>query len=157
MPGVTRARIAARTSFPWSALVAVAFWGASFVAVRIALQAFTPTGLVTLRLLVGSTLLGLLLRLRGGALLPARSDLPRCIVLGVQRGGLPAVGAGLVIHGAIRVGLLSLRLLVQCACLARRPLRYHGVPRLAQSPHSGSSIEPAPARRPALPQKSCSS
>ena len=105
MPGGTRARTAARAGFPWSALVAVAFWGASFVAVRIALQAFTPTGLVTLRLIVGSALLGLLLRLRGGALLPAGSDLPRCIVLGVVLGvHLVIQAVGLQFTTAVNTG-----------------------------------------------------
>jgi drug/metabolite transporter (DMT)-like permease len=64
-------------------LFAVAVWGASFVATRIALQSFSPFGLVAARLLAGTLLLGVLIRARGGRVLPVRADLPACTLLGV--------------------------------------------------------------------------
>ncbi len=64
-------------------LFAVTVWGASFVATRIALESFSPFGLVAFRLLAAAFLLGIVLRARGGRLLPARADLPVCLLLGV--------------------------------------------------------------------------
>jgi drug/metabolite transporter (DMT)-like permease len=66
-----------------AAVLAVGFWGASFVATRVALESFTPPGLVASRLLVGMGLLGLLLRLRGGPLLPEMEDRRRCLLMGL--------------------------------------------------------------------------
>ena len=68
---------------PWKGLFAIVVWGASFVATRIALECFSPFGLVASRLLAGVLLLGVLVRLRGGAWSPARADWPRCVLLGV--------------------------------------------------------------------------
>jgi len=76
-----------RSLLPWSALLAVAIWGMSFVATRIALEAFTPVGLVVTRMLVGALLLLLVLARRGGPLLPARADRAHCLLLGLILGG----------------------------------------------------------------------
>ena len=65
------------------ALIAVAVWGASFVAVQVALEAFTPLGLVAARLLLGGALLLLLQRLTAGPLLPEREDRSATLWLGV--------------------------------------------------------------------------
>ncbi|MBU0617248.1 MAG: DMT family transporter [Planctomycetes bacterium] len=64
-------------------LFAVTVWGASFVATRIALESFNPFGLVAFRLLAAALLLGIVIRARGGRLLPTRADLPVCLLLGV--------------------------------------------------------------------------
>ncbi len=77
---------APRFALSFRALVAIALWGASFVAVRVALDRFTPVGLCALRLVVGSALLAALVRARGAALLPRREDRPRCVLLGVVLG-----------------------------------------------------------------------
>lgn len=66
-----------------SALLAVGFWGASFVATRVALESFTPAGLVASRLLVGAVFLALLLRLSEGPILPEREDRRSCLILGL--------------------------------------------------------------------------
>lgn len=63
-------------------LLAVIVWGASFAATRVALDVLTPFGLVAVRLWAGALLLALVLRLRGGALLRIRRDMPVCLFLG---------------------------------------------------------------------------
>ena len=71
------------------ALVAVTFWGLSFVATRVALEGgFAPLGLVTLRLVLGIALLLGLQRIgprsrRGRGFLPVRADRARCALLGL--------------------------------------------------------------------------
>jgi drug/metabolite transporter (DMT)-like permease len=72
----------------WSgkALFAVAVWGASFVATRIACESFTPTGLVASRLVVAAIFLAVLAGREGGPFLPARGDLPTCLLLGLVLG-----------------------------------------------------------------------
>ncbi len=103
--GVSHPQDQFSASFPWRALITVAIWGASFVAIRVALTAFTPTGLVALRLVVGSSLLGLLMRARRGRWLPARADLGRCVLLGVVLGGHLLIQAvGLQYTTAIHTG-----------------------------------------------------
>ena len=78
------------------ALLAVAVWGASFVAIQVALGAFTPMGLVSARLLGGTTLLVALLRLRGEPLLPSAP----------ARRTVLALGAVLAVHMTLQaVGL----------------------------------------------------
>lgn len=90
---------------PLAALVAVLLWGASFVATRRALASFTPFGLVFLRLLLGTPLLWLALRARGGALLPRREDRPRVLVLGLLLAAHLAIQAfGLLYTSAIHTG-----------------------------------------------------
>jgi len=64
-------------------LIAVAVWGASFVATRMALATLNPLGLVAARLLMGAALLALVIRARGGRLWPVRRDVPACVFLGV--------------------------------------------------------------------------
>jgi drug/metabolite transporter (DMT)-like permease len=80
------------------ALAAVAVWGASFVAIKVALEGFTPLGLVAARMLLGAALLGSIQKLRGGALLPSAKSRPRVLALGVI----------LAVHMALQaVGLLT--------------------------------------------------
>ena len=69
--------------WPFSALFAVTVWGASFVASKLALEGFTPTGLVALRLIMGAGVLWFVLALRGGPLLPAKQDRARTVLLGL--------------------------------------------------------------------------
>ncbi len=64
------------------ALSCVAVWGASFVATRIALETVTPVGLVALRFSMGTALLAILIKLRGGSMLPQSRDMPVCAALG---------------------------------------------------------------------------
>jgi drug/metabolite transporter (DMT)-like permease len=63
-------------------LFAVSVWGASFVATRIALESFSPFGLIAFRLLAAAVLLGIVVRARGGRMLPAPADRPVCLLLG---------------------------------------------------------------------------
>ncbi len=69
----------------WSgkALFTVTVWGLSFVATRIALESFTPAGLVAIRLVVASAVLLALARRAGRPLLPASRDLRICLFLGL--------------------------------------------------------------------------
>jgi drug/metabolite transporter (DMT)-like permease len=69
-------------ALPVKGLGAVTIWGASFVATRVALRALDPFALVAVRLLAGAALLALVVRVRSGRLLPARSDLPVGVLLG---------------------------------------------------------------------------
>lgn len=64
-------------------LLAIAVWGASFVATRIALESLTPYGIVAVRLLAGTLLLALVVRLRRGRLVPLRPDVGVCVFLGL--------------------------------------------------------------------------
>lgn len=68
------------------ALLATVLWGCSFIAVRMALDAFTPVGLVWMRNAIAAVLLLGLLRLRGEALLPQRADRPLVAGLGLLMG-----------------------------------------------------------------------
>ncbi len=63
-------------------LIAVVLWGASFVFTRKALASFNPFGLISLRLIAGTALLVVVLKLFRKPLLPERSDRPVCVVLG---------------------------------------------------------------------------
>ncbi len=95
----------ARRFPPLEALVAMLFWGASFVAVAEALESFPPFRLVALRLALGSAFLSLLLGLRGGPFLPERPDRARCFWLGVLLGAHVAIQAhGLVYTSASHSG-----------------------------------------------------
>ena len=90
---------------PWTGVAAVAAWGLSFVATRVALEGFTPAGLVTARLVVGSALLAALLRRRGETLLPRREDRLRCALLGAVLGGhILLQTVGLRFTTAVRTG-----------------------------------------------------
>jgi len=68
------------------ALLATVLWGCSFIAVRIALDAATPAGLVWMRNALAALLLFGLLRLRGGAFLPQPGDRLRVAGLGLLMG-----------------------------------------------------------------------
>lgn len=91
--------------FSLRGLFAIAVWGASFVATRIALESFSPCGLAAFRLLTAGVLLGVVIRARGGRLLPARADLPICLLLGVTLAAHMVVQAyGLRYTSAINTG-----------------------------------------------------
>ncbi len=91
----------------WSgkALFAVFVWGASFVATRIALESFTPVGLVAVRMVLGAAVLvaaGIVTR---RSILPAASDLPVALLLGALLGGHSLIQAiGLRYTSAINAG-----------------------------------------------------
>ncbi len=86
-------------------LSAVLVWGASFIATRFALEAFTPFGLVATRLSAGCLLLGLTLRVTGMPLLPDRRDWPTCLLLGfVLTAHLAVQATGLLFTSAIHTG-----------------------------------------------------
>jgi drug/metabolite transporter (DMT)-like permease len=97
-----------RSKWSGKALFAVAIWGASFVATRIALQSFTPMGLVALRLLAAVVVLSLAAAAMKKQLFARRKDLPICFFLGgvlalhqyIQAEGLTttsAINAGWII------------------------------------------------------------
>ncbi len=92
-------------SFPWLGLLAVLFWGASFVAIRIALEAYSPAGLVSLRLVLATVFLGAVSRWKGRALLPEPADRKRCLLLGaILSGHMLLQTHGLVYTSAIHTG-----------------------------------------------------
>jgi drug/metabolite transporter (DMT)-like permease len=62
--------------------ITVALWGSAFAVIRIALDGFAPTELAAFRLLTASVALGLIAVVRRPDR-PARSDLPRLVVLGL--------------------------------------------------------------------------
>lgn len=85
--------------------MAIVFWGASFVFTRMALQSFSPFGLVSVRLLVGALLLVVLAGTRGGPLWPVRRDAAACVFLGVFLAGHLLIQAyGLQYTSAINTG-----------------------------------------------------
>ncbi len=87
------------------ALFAVAVWGASFVATRVALEAFNPFGLVAVRLITGTLLLFWITRSRAGPVLPASGDMPICAFLGCVIGGHLLIQAyGLQYTSAVNTG-----------------------------------------------------
>lgn len=65
------------------ALATVAIWGCSFLAIRIALEAATPWGVVWMRSALAAALLFGLLASRGQPLLPEPEDRGRCVLLGL--------------------------------------------------------------------------
>ena len=64
------------------ALVVTLIWGVSFLAIRIALEAAAPLGVVWMRNALGAAVLFAILRARGGPLLPQKQDRGRVLVLG---------------------------------------------------------------------------
>lgn len=87
------------------ATLAVVFWGASFVATRIALRSLTPFGLVAARLSIGVAVLVIVLRLRNARLLPVRRDWLLCALLGLVLFSHLAIQAfGLLHTTAINTG-----------------------------------------------------
>lgn len=65
------------------ALTATLFWGVSFIAIRVALEAAQPFGVVWMRNGVGALLLFALLAFRGEPLLPVARDRWLCVGLGL--------------------------------------------------------------------------
>ena len=75
-----------RTRLGWlsgKGLVAIVLWGVSFVLTRFALESFSPFGLVSIRLVIGTLVLLVAIRSRGGSMFPDRADIPICALLGV--------------------------------------------------------------------------
>lgn len=94
-----------RPAIPWLGIWAITFWGASFVATRVALEALSPVTLVAVRLLMGSALLGLIVLSRPGRTLPVPRDWPRCLLLGVTLAAHLGVQAyGLLYTSAMNAG-----------------------------------------------------
>jgi len=130
---------AQRPAIPWAsygaALLATLFWGLSFVAVRVALEGFTPCGLVWARNVLGATALFSVLRARGRPLLPERGDLRRCLLLGAILGvHQMAQSLALELTTAIRAGwtiafIPAVVALLAATCLRRglRPLGWLGI------------------------------
>ncbi|MEE9295160.1 MAG: DMT family transporter [Phycisphaerae bacterium] len=94
-----------RRAVSGKALFAVAVWGASFVATRIALEGFNPFGLVGVRLITGVALLVIIIKARGGPIWPMPDDVPVCVFLGVILGAHLLIQAyGLCYTSAINTG-----------------------------------------------------
>lgn len=72
--------------FSWRVLLAVVFWGVSFVFTRLALDAFHPVGLVAARMWIGAAVLAVVLRLKGLPFLPERGDRAMGACLGIVLG-----------------------------------------------------------------------
>lgn len=64
------------------ALIAVVLWGLSFVATKAALQELSPTTLIFIRFALGTALLLMLVRLRGGTAWPPRWSWPTLATMG---------------------------------------------------------------------------
>lgn len=75
-----------RGFFSWKTLLAVLFWGLSFIFTRFALDSFHPYGVVATRMFIGTAVLVVVLRAKGLPLLPDRRDLGRCALLGLLLG-----------------------------------------------------------------------
>lgn len=67
----------------WLAWLAVVIWGGSFVATRVALEAFEPFALVALRFTLGVAVLAAASFARKGRLRPRRADLAWTLALGL--------------------------------------------------------------------------
>ena len=68
-------------------VLAILFWGASWVATRRALAGFTPEGLVAARFLLGGAVVAVWALGRRSVPWPRREVLARCVVLGLVLGG----------------------------------------------------------------------
>lgn len=68
------------------AATATLFWGGSFIAVRFALEAATPFGVVWMRNALAAVLLFIILRSRGQSVLPERGDRGMVVFLGLLFG-----------------------------------------------------------------------
>lgn len=64
-------------------MLATLFWGCSFIAIRYALVSASPFSVVWMRNAMAAVLLFAILRLRGEALLPERTDRGRVVLLGL--------------------------------------------------------------------------
>ena len=90
---------------PPGAAFAIVAWGSSFVVTRVALQTFTPLGLVALRLLLGAALLCGIAWSRGGAARPRGRDAAVCLALAVIIAvHLSLQAVGLMYTSAINTG-----------------------------------------------------
>lgn len=103
-------------------------WGASFVATRVALEAFHPFALVAMRLVLGAGLLLLVVRWQGGGLLKDRRDWLGCGALGlvlaahllIQAYGLLYTSA---IHTGWIIGFIPVTVAVGAQLLGQQRLR----------------------------------
>lgn len=83
LPLPQRLRLAIGEGAPWSCFLAVVIgWGSSFMGIRLALESFTPLGLVGLRNLAAAALMLGVARLRNERP-PTREELPRLALLGL--------------------------------------------------------------------------
>jgi drug/metabolite transporter (DMT)-like permease len=71
-----------RTLARLEATLAVVFWGASFIATKIALREVSPETVVWIRFLMGTVVLGIAMLTRGEGALPSRRDLAYFALLG---------------------------------------------------------------------------
>lgn len=117
----------------WSgkALFTVTAWGASFVVVRVALETFTPFGLVAVRLLSATLVLAVICRARGQAFLPDRRDWLVGAFLGLVLGAHLALQAhGLqhtsAIHTSWIIAFIPVTLAVGARLFLRQRLRLVG-------------------------------
>ncbi len=95
----------ARPKPPYAALVAVALWGGSFIAVDFALNRFTPFELTAMRLALGALVLAAFQRARGQPIVPEREDRARCVLLGVTLAGHLSIQAyGLLYTSSVHTG-----------------------------------------------------
>jgi len=116
---------------PGLALVAVLFWGASFVAVKIALGSFHPLGLAATRLVLGFVLIAAVQRARGGALFVGGRDLAVCALLGtilaahltIQAHGLLRTSA---VHTGWIIGFTPVTIAIGAQLVLRERLRRAG-------------------------------
>jgi drug/metabolite transporter (DMT)-like permease len=63
--------------------IAIAFWGLSFVLIKVAVREISPVTLIVLRFLLGSLILSAMNGLRGGFAQMRRGDLPAMALLGL--------------------------------------------------------------------------
>ena len=116
-----------RRSVSGKALLAVAAWGASFVATRVALESFSPFGLVSIRMIIGTLLLVSIVRARRGSLMPVRRDRARTIFLGMVGGAHLLIQAyGLQYTTAINtswiIGFIPVTIAIGSQLLGRQSL-----------------------------------
>ena len=94
-----------RVRFSGKALLVTVFWGLSFVASRVALEVFTPIGLVAARTVIGCAALFAVTRGLGYALTPPAGDRGRCLLLGlILAAHLLIQSAGLLMTTATNTG-----------------------------------------------------
>ena len=130
-PGLSSPWQRVGTTISVKGFFAVAIWGASFVATRVALQALDPFALVALRLWMGALLLTLVIGARGGPRLPAAKDRPACMGLGlvlaahllIQAYGLRSTTA---INTGWIVGFMPVTIALAALLLGKQRLRSVG-------------------------------
>ncbi len=117
----------APSGVPVAALLAVVFWGVSFVAVDLAVERLQPFALVASRMLLGGAALYVLQRLRGRPVWPARDVRGRVVLLGaVLAGHLSIQAYGLLytssIHTGWIIGFSPVVIALGAQLFLRRPL-----------------------------------